>query len=204
MEQVADLVDDEDVRVNVFGEDFPQLSVCAREREPLEQRVGADEQRFEAVLDRLVGDRDREVCLASSARSEKDRGTTLAHELGAEEAAELREPDRSLEGEVELVDRFEEWEAGASHGALDPSLRTVSDLLGHECSEKVAVGHALFLGTDLECSVVPTSRDETESLKESVEVAHAARSFRISPTHSAPKRSRSAARVIASTIAVGP
>ena len=63
MREIADLVDDEHVRMQVLGEDLSEASLLARRRELLQEVVRIGEERLEAVLDRSVADRDREVRL---------------------------------------------------------------------------------------------------------------------------------------------
>ncbi len=153
VDEVADLVDDEDVRVDEFGEGLAQLALLVGEREPLDELIGAREERLEAVLDCFVGDRDREVRLPRPARAVEDRAASLRDELRAEEAPELCEADRRLEGEVELFDRLQVGEVRLSHGSRDPRLGSVRDLLGEKGCEIVAVRHALGLGASFELGV---------------------------------------------------
>jgi hypothetical protein len=63
--QVADLVDDEDIRRDVATERVGEATVARCDRKIFDQLGGADEERVEAVLDRPIADRDGDVRLAA-------------------------------------------------------------------------------------------------------------------------------------------
>jgi len=87
--------------------------VCRRrppaggQRELGDERRGHGEYSVEAILDRAIGDRHRQVGLARAAGPAEDQRVAAGDELRAEDAAEQREPDGGLEGEVVLVDGLE-------------------------------------------------------------------------------------------------
>ncbi len=66
--EVVHLVDHEHVRVGVGEQGLVQAPLLARGVEGFDQLGGRGEERFEAVLDGAVGDRDREMGLATSSR----------------------------------------------------------------------------------------------------------------------------------------
>jgi len=71
--EVAELVDDEDVGLDVAGEGFPESRLVARPREVVDECGGGREASVEAVLDGLVGDRDGEVGLAATRLADEDQ-----------------------------------------------------------------------------------------------------------------------------------
>ena len=70
---------------------------------------------LEPVLDGAIGDRHREVRLARPGRAAGDESGPLHDQFGAEEAAERRQAEAGLKGEVELVDGLQEGEMCPAH-----------------------------------------------------------------------------------------
>lgn len=95
--QIADLVDPQDCRVEVWGERLAEPTVSACCREIVDQVSRRDEAGRVSVLDGAVGDGDREVRLAAAGAAEQDGVATLADQLRGEVA--LNEP--ALEGLLE-------------------------------------------------------------------------------------------------------
>lgn len=167
--QVADLVDDEDVRMGVVGHGLAELPLPACDGELLDEGGGRHEVRIEAVLDRAVRDRDGEVSLAATGPALKDEGAPLGHEVGREEGADHRHPDGRLVGEVEVVDGLEEGEPGGAGDLLQSGLLPMGDLLGDEHAEKLVVGPLLLLGAPAEIAPDAPGVREVEPLEERVD-----------------------------------
>src|SRR5690606_18989282 len=91
--EVADLVDDEDVRMHVRGCGVTEGAVARGGVELVDQVGGGDEASFEAVLDRLVGERDGEVRLAAARLAGEDQVAALGDELRPEVGPELLAPE---------------------------------------------------------------------------------------------------------------
>jgi hypothetical protein len=134
------------MRSKVLLEHVLESAGCLRLVQLPEQGRRGLEQRLVAILDRAVGDRDREKRLAAPWSAEQDRTAALLDELRPEEATERLELHRILEAGIELLDRLEEREARLAHGPRDARLAAVRDLLGDELLEQLAVGPALLLG----------------------------------------------------------
>src|SRR5690606_32201483 len=137
--EVANLVDDEHVGVQVVVERGLEPAGAGGVGEALDELGGGGEASLEAILDGAVGDGDREPRLTGAGGSGQDEATSFGHELGAEERAEEVELDRGLEGEVEVLDGRDEREPGLAHGTLDTGLGAVGDLLDEQDREVVAV-----------------------------------------------------------------
>src|SRR6266571_9259384 len=129
--------------MRVARQRLAELAVAGGRGEVLDQRRRRGEERVEAVLDGAVGDRDRQVRLARTARPAEDERVALRDELRAEGTAEEREADGGLEGEVVLVERLEKREVGAVHAPLNAGLRAVRDLFGQQQREELSIRHAL-------------------------------------------------------------
>ena len=59
--EIAHFVDDQDGRMRVGGQRVCQLADAKRGRQVVDERRGRRKERIEAVLNRAVGDRDRQV-----------------------------------------------------------------------------------------------------------------------------------------------
>jgi len=167
--QVADLIDEEHVRLEVVGKRLAQPPLLGRRREVLDELGAVHEQRLEAVLERAIGDGDAEMGLAATRLALKDHRVPLGHEVGRQQGADRGEPQGRLVGEVELLDRTQEWElcrAGAAHEAGAP---TVCDLLGEEREEELLVGPLLALGALREVAPHAPRVREMKPLEKGVE-----------------------------------
>ena len=74
---------------------MPQTAPAGGQRELGDERRGRGEYSV-AILDRAIGDRDRQVGLARAAGPAEDQRVAAGDELRAEDAAEQREPDGGL------------------------------------------------------------------------------------------------------------
>ena len=72
--EIADFIDDQDVRMRVARQRLAKLAVARGRGEILDQRRRRGEERVEAILDGTVSDGDRQVRLAGAARSADDEG----------------------------------------------------------------------------------------------------------------------------------
>jgi hypothetical protein len=79
---------------------------------------GGDEQRLETALDMLVGGGNREMGFTPPGLSDEDQRSSVGNEIRREDRAEQIQPQRGLEGEIELLDRLQEREAGVGARAL--------------------------------------------------------------------------------------
>lgn len=168
--EVADLVDHEDVRVGVGGQGLAQAARAAGAGQVVDEGRRGDEARGEAALDGLVGDGDGEVRLPSASFPEQDEVASLGDQLGAEVAAEQGEPEVALEGEVEVVDRLHEGEAGVAHAPLEAGVATVGGLLGEEDREEGPVRPPLGLGAGDQVAPGPARVGKVEALEDGVQV----------------------------------
>jgi hypothetical protein len=188
--EIADLVDYEHVGMRIRREDVPELPPTGGVREVGDERGGRGEDGVEAILDGAVGDGDREVRLAGPARPADDERMSAGDELETEGAAEEREADRGLEGEVVLVDGLEKREVRATDAALDPRLGAMRDFLGHEDGEVVAIGHVLALGPRGEVGIEAAHGGQVEPPQEGVEVDRRGRGHALTSTGAVASRVR--------------
>ena len=70
--------------------------------------------RLEAILDSAIGDCDCQMRFPATGFAEQDERAPLGDEVRGERRAEQGETDGGLVREIEVVDRFEEGEAGPS------------------------------------------------------------------------------------------
>ncbi|MCC6785255.1 MAG: transposase family protein [Planctomycetes bacterium] len=148
-----------------------QERAVARElMEFVEQRRRRHEARLEAVLDRLVGERDLEVRLPTSGLAEQDRRASFGDQLGAEEAAQGLASHRRLGGGVELLDGLDERELRLLRGALHARLRAMRELLGHPTGEVLAVGPLGRLGFLLRLGVQAQDRRQMQPPQTGLEI----------------------------------
>lgn len=168
--EVADLVDDEDVRMDVLGERLPQAAIAAGGGEIVDELGGGGEERRGAVLDGAVGDRDREMRLPAAGLAHEDQIAPLGDELGAEVGAEELQAHGRLERKVEVIDGLEEREVRVVDGASETGLLTVSDLLGDEHGKEVAAGPLLGLGSLAELAPDAPGVGEVKALEQRLEI----------------------------------
>ncbi len=133
----------------------------------VDERGGGGEQRFEAVLDRAVGDGQR---LARAAPPAEDQAGPLSDELGTEEAAEERQADAQLEGEVVLVDGLEERKVGALDAALNAGLRPMGNFLGHQEGQEVPVADRFLFGPGHQFWIQPAHGGQVQPAEKRVDV----------------------------------
>lgn len=188
--EIADLVDHEDVGMGVGRQDVAELTSPRGAGELLDEGRRGGEARLEAVLDGAVGDGDGQMRLAGPARPAEDQAVARRDELGAQEAAEERQPHRRLEGEVVLVDRLEEGEVRAPHAALDARLGAMGNLLGHPEGEDVAVAEALALAALRKLGEQTPHGGQVEAAQEGVEVDRRPGRRHRAPSASAGRRTR--------------
>lgn len=168
--QVADLVNDEHMRLRVGRERGPEPPVAAGVGEIVDELRRGDEADGEAVLDRTVPDCNGQMGLSSSSFALEDEVAPLGDQLGAEVAAEQREPNAALKGEVEVVDGFQERKAGMSRVFLHAGLPPVGDFLRAHDGEEVPVGPPLGLGATGELGPVLPGVREAEHGEQALEV----------------------------------
>lgn len=168
--QIADLVDHEDVGMGIGREDVAEPAFARGRGELVNEGGRRGEPCLEAILDGAVGDGDGEMGLAGAARPAGDETAALSHELGAEDAAEQGEADAGLEGEIKVLDGFQEREAGAPHAALNPGLGAVGHFLGDQQGEEVAVAEPVGLGPLGEVRIEAPDGGQMQAPEEGVEV----------------------------------
>jgi len=83
-------------------------------------------------LNRLVGNRDRQVSFAATGLPHEDQVSALCDKVGAEVVAEQCGAHDGLLSEVEVVHGFEKWEASVMGGAAQSRAVPMSDLFGQE------------------------------------------------------------------------
>ena len=145
MREVADLVDDEHVGLQVRREHGLAHAVARRGRDVVDERGGVDEERVESVLDRAVREGDGEVRLPASRLAVEDERTAFGDEVVREERTEHGGAQRRLQAEVELVDRLEEREGRGAGLPVQPSAAPVRDLLLDERAQERLVSEVLLL-----------------------------------------------------------
>jgi hypothetical protein len=168
--EVADFIDDEHVRMDVAGECLAETSLAECGGEVVDERGCGGEEGFEAVLQRAIGDGDREVGFAASGLSGKDDSSALGDEVSAEGGAEDGQSQRGLMGEVEFVDGLEKGEAGTRREATEARLGALGDLFGHQVDEEIGVGPVLLLGARDGITPDTSCVGEVEPLEGGVEV----------------------------------
>src|SRR5882672_7782947 len=144
--QVADLVDDEQLRSGVDLELVVQAAFAARLREGADHRRCGGELHSVAGLDRLEPEPDAQVCLAYAGWAEDDDVLAVADEVAAGELLELLPVDRGLVGEVEAIQRLDEREArhGGSHRYV--LRRLAGHFLREDALEELGVRQLLARG----------------------------------------------------------
>src|SRR5213593_3089413 len=100
----------------------------------------------------------------------QDQRAALGDELGSGIAAQELQPDRGLEGEVEVLDGAQEREACLADRTLDARLSAVRDLLGDQGGEEVTVGLVFGLGALFALGVEPAHRRQMQTSEHAVEI----------------------------------
>ncbi len=156
--------------MGVGRQGVPEAAPAGGQRELADERRRRGEGGVEAILDRAVGDGDGQVGLAGPAGPAEDQRVAAGDELGTEGAAEQREPDGGLEGEIVLVDGLEKRKARPADTALDARLSAMGDFLGQEDGQVVAVGEVLRLGPRGEVGIEAADGGQMQPPQERVEV----------------------------------
>ena len=168
--EVAHLVDDEHVGLHVLHERLAQTALSAGAREVVDELGSCHEARVEAELDGSVGDGDGQVRLPSTRPAVEHDVLPLGEEVRREHRAEHRDAQGRLEGEVEVVDRLQEGEAGVASDAGQTSLLSLGDFLREEHLEQVLVGPVFLLGARAEVAPGAASVREVKALQHGVDV----------------------------------
>jgi hypothetical protein len=190
---IAELVDDEHMRMQIGFERFFQPAALCGVGKLSDQLVRGGEASLEAVLDRSIGDGHPEMRFSSPRWTGENGASAFTDQLRPQQGAEHLQADRVLEGEVEFLDGPEEGKLRLSDRPGDPGLGPVGDLLADENLEKVALAHAFSLSPESEVRVQTPDGRQVEPLQHGVEVvqgrggAHEATSWAASrTTYSAP------------------
>ena len=168
--EVADLVDHEEARVGVGGQGLGQAPLAEGGGQIVDELGGSREVRVETVLDGSVGDRHRKVGFAAAGFAVEDQAVSLRDEARREGRAEQGKADSGLVGEVEVVDGFEEGEAGPPGEAPEACLLAMSDLLGDQERQEVSIGPLFLLRALHELAPDPARVGEMEPLEQDVEL----------------------------------
>jgi hypothetical protein len=168
--EVADLVDDEEVGMDVALERVGEAACAERGGEVVDELGCRDEERVESVLDGAVRDGDREMRLPAAGLAGEDEAATVGDEVRRERGAEQREAQRRLQAEIEVVDGLEEGEARAMRETLDARLLALGNLLDGEHDEEIAVGPLLSFGALDEIAPHASGVGQVESLEQRVEI----------------------------------
>jgi hypothetical protein len=148
--EVAELVDDDDVRVEVVVERGLEAAGASGVGEALDELGGGGEAGLEAVVDRAVGDRDREGRLAGvGGPGQDDAARPSATSSGPRSKPRSWRLTEDWKVKVEVLDQRDEGDLCLEHGTLDAGLGAVCRLLGEEDGQVVAVAELLLLGPGL-------------------------------------------------------
>ena len=167
---VADLVDDQDVRLEVGLDRVLELAAAAGGGESVDELRRGDEPRSESVLDGSVGDGCREVRLPATGLAVEDHVPAFGDEVRAEEASEERLLHGGLEREVEVLECPEDREVRSADGALDARVPALRGLFEEERSEELGVGPLFRLGTRHDVLPCAAREREVETLGEMADV----------------------------------
>ena len=100
--QVAELVDDQQLRLGEEGEPFLEPGVGMRLGEAGDQRRGRDEEHRVVLPDRFAAERDREMGLADPGWAEEQEHIAMGDPAAGGELADLVRIEARLRGEVEV------------------------------------------------------------------------------------------------------
>ena len=92
--EVPDFVDHEDGRMRLGRQRLRELTGTKRGGEIVDERCRRRKDGIEAVLSGAVGDRDRQVRLASTGLARENQRATLGDKVGRERRAEHVQPQR--------------------------------------------------------------------------------------------------------------
>ena len=168
--EIAHLVDDQDVGVRVGGQRLGQLCGAEGRREIVDEGRRGGEEGVEAVLDRAVGDGDRQVGLPASRLAREDERSPVGDEVRRERRAQDGRAQRTLIREVKVVDRLEKRKMRAAREPREAGLLAMRDLLGDENRQEVAVGPGLAFRALHQIAPDPPGVGQMEALEEDVEI----------------------------------
>ena len=97
--------------------------------------------------DRPAGDGGGQMSLPAAGAAFEDEVVAPGHELRGEAGAEEGAAEFRLDGEVELLDGVQLWEASLAHAALDAGLGPMRHFLTSQDEEELVEGPCLTLGT---------------------------------------------------------
>ena len=167
--EVADFVDHQDVRMGEAGERFGQAPGAEGRRELVDEFCGGDEEGFEPVLDRPIGDRDSQMSLPPTGLAQQDEAAALGDEVRRERRAEESQAHRRLVGEVELLDRLEERKLRSGRQPSEAGVGALRDLLGDESGEEAVEGPLLGFGAMDEITPDAPGVREMQPLEQPIE-----------------------------------
>ena len=144
--EVAHLVDHEYGGMDVGRQRLGKATAAESRGEVINEFGRGDTPCVEAILDRAIRNRHREMCLAAPGFPAEDDAATLGDEVWRECGAEEGQPDGRLIHEVEIVDRLQKGETGPSDEAVQPRLLAMSDFFRDQQREEVTIAPLLLLG----------------------------------------------------------
>ena len=168
--KVADLIDDEHVRLKVVQQTVAQAAIAAGGGEIIDQRSGSSKKCGEAVLNGAIGDRDRQMRLAAPGLAHEDQVAAFGDEVGAEVGAQQRGTDGGLLGEVEVVDGLEEREMGIMRCPAQARAVAVSDFLGQHGGQEITMRPPLGAGLLGELWPAASGIGQVQPLERSIDV----------------------------------
>ena len=187
--EIADFVDDKDNRVRVRRQRVRQLARPERGREVVDQRRSGREEGIEAVLNRAVGDGDRQMRLPAARFARQNERSAFRDEIGTERRAQHLQAQRRLIREIEVVDRFQKGKVGSACQPGQSRLLAMGDFFGGEEREEIPVRPSLSLGPIDQPAPDPAGVRQVQPLEEGVEIG-------ISRDHDRPPTRREDAAVL--------
>src|SRR5215469_5097342 len=145
--QVADLINDQDMRASVSEQGLLQLSFSAGIRKILDEFRGGGAERVEAILDGTIADGDGQVRFSSARLAVQNQRAPLSNEVWSQVGTEQGLTECGLQTEVELVNGLEEGKVSAARTALQAGLLAVRHFFGQQKSQKVAIAPAFFFSS---------------------------------------------------------
>src|SRR6185503_2140856 len=179
--QIADLVDDKNVRPHVHRESLAELAVSSSGREVVDELCGGCEKRVESVLHRAVRDGDGEVRLTSSGLALENDAASFGNEVGSEQRPDRGQTKRGLIAEVKLLDGAKEREQRGAYRSREAGATSMRDFLGEERQEQLIVGPVLLFGALDELAPDAAGVREVEAFEERFELGAAHGSPRFIP-----------------------
>ena len=143
--EVAHFIDDEDSGMRVRRQRVRQLAGTKGRREIVDEGRRRREEGIEAVLNRPIGDRNRQVGFSAARFAGQNQRATLRHKIGSQGRAQHVQSQGGLVGEIEIVDRLQKRKMCAACQPREPRLLSMRDLFGGEQRQEIAVGPRLPL-----------------------------------------------------------